>query len=117
VEQSEEASSMTHRRGPERTSLNIILSIVATAIAFVSLLFSMNTYWAGQRPYIGITDVEYVFNDSPKPALHWTLIVKNVGALPGEAVVDTRAATVAMGTPREPPNIRDKSHSGHGIRM
>jgi len=85
-----------------RPSTSTTLSVVASAVAVTSLFFSMNTYWAVQRPYIGVVDVEYAFIDSPKPALHWSLIVKNVGALPGQAIIDAHAAAVAMGTSTRP---------------
>lgn len=97
-------------RGPKITNrpsrLSMPLSIIASIVAAISMLVSLGTYWTVQRPRIGVTDVEYVFNNSPKPALHWTLIVRNVGASSGEAIIDTHAATIAIGAnTRELPRL------------
>jgi hypothetical protein len=55
-----------------------------------------------EKEYLARRMSETMRRPSTSTTLSWSLIVKNVGALPGQAIIDAHAAAVAMGTSTRP---------------
>lgn len=62
--------------------MTAILAIVSLIISIGNFCYNLYTFEPTHRPFIGVTSALVTPEGDPRNGLTWTLVVKNVGAIP-----------------------------------